>query len=197
MKGNGHFWPAYVDMMTVLLLVYLLISMIFQVLLIVAQQNVGIKLSEQRQVEIRSISQELRPNELRMILDSNQNYLGSKNQKELISWLEKNKEVIEQNGVTIYAAAKEGKQMGVSLTLQYDRCLEVLRVMQQHGVSTKKATINNSSVNIFQEDFAAVYIKQPATSSVRKPDVISSSNLNEAQIPSVNVESTPAAAGGL
>ena len=58
MKGNGHFWPAYVDMMTVLLLVYLLISMIFQVLLIVAQQNVGIKLSEQRQVEIRSISQE-------------------------------------------------------------------------------------------------------------------------------------------
>ncbi len=197
MKGNGHFWPAYVDMMTVLLLVYLLISMIFQVLLIVAQQNVGIKLSEQRQVEIRSISQELRPNELRMILDSNQNYLGSKNQKELISWLEKNKEAIEQNGVTIYAAAKEGKQMGVSLTLQYDRCLEVLRVMQQHGVSTKKATINNSSVNIFQEDFAAVYIKQPATSSVRKPDVISSSNLNEAQIPSVNVESTPAAAGGL
>ena len=121
MKGNGHFWPAYVDMMTVLLLVYLLISMIFQVLLIVAQQNVGIKLSEQRQVEIRSISQELRPNELRMILDSNQNYLGSKNQKELISWLEKNKEVIEQNGVTIYAAAKEGKQMGVSLTLHYDR----------------------------------------------------------------------------
>ena len=197
MKGNGHFWPAYVDMMTVLLLVYLLISMIFQVLLIVAQQNVGIKLSEQRQVEIRSISQELRPNELRMILDSNQNYLGSKNQKELISWLEKNKEAIEQNGVTIYAAAKEGKQMGVSLTLQYDRCLEVLRVMQQHGVSTKKATINNSSVNIFQEDFAAVYIKQPATSSVRKPDVISSSNLNEAQIPSVNVESTPVAAGGL
>lgn len=197
MKGNGHFWPAYVDMMTVLLLVYLLISMIFQVLLIVAQQNVGIKLSEQRQVEIRSISQELRPNELRMILDANQNYLGSKNQKELISWLEKNKEVIEQNGVTIYAAAKEGKQMGVSLTLQYDRCLEVLRVMQQHGVSTKKAMINNSSVNIFQEDFAAVYIKQPATSSVRKPDVISSSNLNEAQIPSVNVESTPAAAGGL
>lgn len=197
MKGNGHFWPAYVDMMTVLLLVYLLISMIFQVLLIVAQQNVGIKLSEQRQVEIRSVSQALRPNELRMVLDSNQNYLGSKNQKELINWLENNKEAIEQNGVTIYAAAKEGKQMGVSLTLQYDRCLEVLRIMQQHGISTKKATINNSSVNIFQEDFAAVYIKQPATSSVRKPDVISSSSLSDTQIPSVDVENTPVAAGGL
>ncbi|WP_159564429.1 hypothetical protein [Budvicia diplopodorum] len=164
MKGNGHFWPAYVDMMTVLLLVYLLISMIFQVLLIVAQQNVGIKLSEQRQVEIRSISPSPRPGELRMALDVNQNYLGDANQKALISWLEKNRQDIELNGAIVYAAATEGKQMGVSLTLQYDRCLEVLRVMQQNNISTEKVTVNNATVNVFQEDIAAVYVKEPEAS---------------------------------
>ena len=88
MKSNGHFWPAYVDMMTVLLLVYLLISMIFQVLLIVAQQNVGVKLSQQRQVEIRAVGQNSLGSELRLALDINQNYLGAKNQQALVKWLD-------------------------------------------------------------------------------------------------------------
>ncbi|VEJ54442.1 hypothetical protein [Pragia fontium] len=174
MKGNGHFWPAYVDMMTVLLLVYLLISMIFQVLLIVAQQNVGVKLSAQQQVEIHAVPQGSKLNELRMMLDVNQNYLGSKNKKELISWLEKYKDDIEKNGVVIYAASKEGKQIGVNLTLQYDRCLEVLRTMQQYEISTQKVTINNSSVNIFPEDFAAIYLKSPSDVPVKNDEMSTS-----------------------
>lgn len=197
MKGNGHFWPAYVDMMTVLLLVYLLISMIFQVLLIVAQQNVGIKLSEQRQVEIRSVSQESKQNELRMILDSNQNYLGSKNQQALISWLEKNREEITKNGAIIYAAAQEGRQMGVSLTLQYDRCLEVLRIIQQHGIANDKVTINNSTVNIYQEDFAAIYIKPPVNEQVITRGETTTPQVNNSSSAQGQPDQQPVAAGGL
>ncbi len=196
MKSNGHFWPAYVDMMTVLLLVYLLISMIFQVLLIVAQQNVGVKLSQQRQVEIRAVGQDSQVNELRLALDINQNYLGTKNQQALVKWLDAHRDSINKNGVVIYAAVQNDTQVGVNLTLQYDRCLEVLRIMQQHEVSTAKVTINNSSVNVSQDEFVAIYVKNPSISAGKVDNNVGNQGLNDAQIPSHAVDGQLAPAGG-
>ncbi|GKX57496.1 hypothetical protein SOASR030_36080 [Leminorella grimontii] len=196
MKSNGHFWPAYVDMMTVLLLVYLLISMIFQVLLIVAQQNVGVKLSQQRQVEIRAVGQDPLANELRLALDTNQNYLGTKNQQELVKWLEAHRDGISKNGAVIYAAVQNDTQVGVNLTVQYDRSLEVLRIMQQHDIPTARVTINNSSVNVAKDEFVAIYVKNPSISAGKVDNSVGNEDLNDAQIPSHSVNSAPAAAGG-
>lgn len=196
MKSNGHFWPAYVDMMTVLLLVYLLISMIFQVLLIVAQQNVGVKLSQQRQVEIRSVGLDPQANELRLALDTNQNYLGVKNQQELVKWLEAHRDGISKNGAVIYAAVQNDTQVGVNLTVQYDRCLEVLRLMQQHDVSTAKVTINNASVNVSKDDFVAIYVKAPKVSAGKVDNSVGNEALSDAQIPIHSVSDAPAPEGG-
>ena len=84
----------------------------------------------------------------------------------------------------------------MNLTLQYDRCLEVLRIMQQHGVSTARVTINNSSVNVSQDEFVAIYVKSPSISAGKVDNNVENQGWNEAQIPSHAVGSEPAPAGG-
>lgn len=167
-KGNDHFWPAYVDMMTVLLLVYILISMVFQVLMVLAKQNEGIKLNEQQTyLQIHHISSESQypeSKELRLPLKTNQNHLGNENESKLVNWIKLHREAIKANGVTIFSANELGEdqdiQTGISISLQYDRGLDTLRIFQEEDLPIN-VRFNNSIINISDKDFVAIRIKDP------------------------------------
>lgn len=167
-KKNDHFWPAYVDMMTVLLLVYILISMVFQVLLVLAKQNEGVKINEQQTYlqihHISSVSQYPESKELRLPLKANQNHLGAENETKLINWINLHRERIKTDGVTIFSANELGEdqdvQTGISIGLQYDRGLDALRIFQGEGVPIN-VRFNNAIINISDKDFVAIRIKDP------------------------------------
>ena len=38
-KSSGHFWPAYVDLMTVLLMVFMLLTLLFQMVASIARMQ--------------------------------------------------------------------------------------------------------------------------------------------------------------
>ena len=162
MKSNSHFWPAYVDMMTVLLLVYLLVTLIFQILLIIAQQNAGVKLRERNQVVTvhYKINENVDPNELRLAFDNNKNpnYLDSKNQEKLLEWFEIHKDEIEQKGAVVFSTTISSKdeQTGNDLKLQFERNMHLLGLIQDK-VSLGKIKIENASVN--KSDVAFVSIR--------------------------------------
>lgn len=162
MKSNSHFWPAYVDMMTVLLLVYLLVTLIFQILLIIAQQNAGVKLRERNQVVTvhYKINENVDPNELRLAFDNNKNpnYLDSKNQEKLLEWFEIHKDEIEQKGAVVFSTTISSKdeQTGNDLKLQFERNMHLLGLIQ-NKVSLGKIKIENASVN--KSDVAFVSIR--------------------------------------
>lgn len=68
-KGENHIWPAYVDMMTVLLLVYVLVSLLFAMMI---QQTEASKYQEKLDYLMS-----LTPSEREVALQSEQNaYLG-------------------------------------------------------------------------------------------------------------------------
>lgn len=162
MKSNSHFWPAYVDMMTVLLLVYLLVTLIFQILLIIAQQNAGVKLRDRNQVVTvhYKIDENVDPNELRLAFDNNKNanYLDSKNEEKLSEWMEIHKNEIEQNGAVVFSTTISSKdeQTGNDLKLQFERNMHLLGLIQDK-VSLGKIKIENASVN--KSDVAFVSIR--------------------------------------
>lgn len=162
MKSNSHFWPAYVDMMTVLLLVYLLVTLIFQILLIIAQQNAGVKLRDRNQVVTvhYKIDENVDPNELRLAFDNNKNanYLDSKNEEKLSEWMEIHKDEIEQKGAVVFSTTISSKdeQTGNDLKLQFERNMHLLGLIQDK-VSLGKIKIENASVN--KSDVAFVSIR--------------------------------------
>lgn len=161
MKSNSHFWPAYVDMMTVLLLVYLLVTLIFQILLIIAQQNAGVKLRDRNQVATvhYKIDENVEPNELRLAFDINKNpnYLDSKNREKLFEWMEIHKDEIEQKGAVVFSTtSSKDEQTGNDIDLQFKRILGLLGLVQEK-VSLGKVKWENSSVN--RSDIAFVSIR--------------------------------------
>lgn len=162
MKSNSHFWPAYVDMMTVLLLVYLLITLLFQILMIIAQQNVGIKLRERNQLvtNVYKYDQGVNPNELRLDFQGpkNRNFLTEANKEKLIQWIDANKDQIEEKGAVIFATSSDDAQVGFSLSLQYQRSLEVFSILQSRKVSVQKVKIENASVNRSDIGFVSIRI---------------------------------------
>lgn len=174
MKSNAHFWPAYVDMMTVLLLVYLLITLLFQILMVIAQQNVGIKLRERNQVTTQyfKYAEPVYDEELRLSFQRNQNYLTTKNKDDLIQWAKTHKDAIESQGAEIYATASgEGEtQVGTALSLQYDRSLALFSILQSEGISVQKVKVNNASVNKSDQDFVSIRILEKSTV---KPSAVS------------------------
>lgn len=171
MKSNSHFWPAYVDMMTVLLLVYLLITLLFQILMIIAQQNVGIKLRERNQVATQFFvyNEPFYRDELRLEFLRNQNYLTAKNKEELVNWIKLHKDQIEDKGAVIFATSSDDAQMGVSLSLQYDRSLSVFSILQIEGISIQKVKIENSSVNKSDIGFVSIHIRENSTDIKTEP----------------------------
>lgn len=161
MKSNSHFWPAYVDMMTVLLLVYLLVTLIFQILLIIAQQNAGVKLRDRNQVATvhYKIDENVEPNELRLAFDINKNpnYLDSKNREKLFEWIEIHKDEIEQKGAVVFSTtSSKDEQTGNDIELQFERILGLWKLVQEK-VSLGKVKLENSSVN--RSDIAFVSIR--------------------------------------
>lgn len=188
MKSNSHFWPAYVDMMTVLLLVYLLVTLIFQILLIIAQQNAGVKLRERNQVVTvhYKINENVDPNELRLAFDNNKNpnYLDSKNQEKLLEWFEIHKDEIEQKGAVVFSTTISSKdeQTGNDLKLQFERNMHLLGLIQ-NKVSLGKIKIENASVNKSDVAFVSIRIMKEGelqeNQNSAKSNESQSSTLNE------------------
>lgn len=187
MKSNSHFWPAYVDMMTVLLLVYLLVTLIFQILLIIAQQNAGVKLRDRNQVVTvhYKIDENVDPNELRLAFDNNKNanYLDSKNEEKLSEWMEIHKNEIEQNGAVVFSTTISSKdeQTGNDLKLQFERNMHLLGLIQDK-VSLGKIKIENASVNKSDVAFVSIRIlkkgelQEDQNSTKAKESELSTSN---------------------
>ncbi|WP_025140717.1 hypothetical protein [Achromobacter sp. DH1f] len=140
-KSSGHFWPAYVDLMTVLLMVFLLLTLLFQMVASIARMQEGLKVSVAASMASKTA---VRPGGLTLTFATADAPLQAGQTNEARAWLQANLAGIAESGLSISARipAAEG-DVSRRLSTQFARVLQIKQVATELQVDEHKLFIAN------------------------------------------------------
>ncbi|RBL85139.1 hypothetical protein DDE05_19145 [Streptomyces cavourensis] len=140
-KSSGHFWPAYVDLMTVLLMVFMLLTLLFQMVASIARMQEGLKVTTAASMDKAADAHQ---GALTLTFANPEAPLQDGQKKEVQAWLHANLEGIATSGLTISAhIPAEGGEVGRRLSSQFSRTLEIKRIAAELQVDEHKLFIVN------------------------------------------------------
>lgn len=149
-KGGGSFWPAYVDLMTVLLMVFVLLTLLFQTLAALARMKQGVMLNQSTSMVSEAVAPESGALELRfergVPLDATQ-------VAKVSTWLGLNRKAVEQQGYTLLALSPiEEQGTGGRMMGQFERVLEVKRIAAGLGLDDRLTIVNRVQSDVEAEE---------------------------------------------
>lgn len=155
--SKNHIWPAYVDMMTVLLMVYLLLSMIFQMLAALAgppttnetTNTVALvdRLTPQRGDFVTSVGRD-------------ENFLQPAARASVRDWLSLHAQEIRQHGLQVYSlTVATDAPLGVQLRLQYERSLRVVAIADELAIPRDTIELRNPVPDEGTQDVIVLRLK--------------------------------------
>jgi len=152
---SNHIWPAYVDMMTVLLMVYMLLSMIFQVLAAMATPSSGTPdappVSNATSAEVVSVHGATMDDSLTQLptdfvarVGQEENFLQPAERAATRAWLSRNEQAIRERGVLVFSlTGTAGAPLGVRLRMQFERSLMVVSIADELKIPRDKIELRN------------------------------------------------------
>jgi hypothetical protein len=153
---SNHIWPAYVDMMTVLLMVYMLLSMIFQVLAAMSTESSGTPnapavsnatsgeavASAHRTTMDDSLTQ--RPTDFVASVGQDENFLQPAERAATRAWISRNAQAIRERGVLVFSlTGTADAPLGVRLRMQFERSLMVVSIADELKIPRDKIELRN------------------------------------------------------
>lgn len=159
--SKNHTWPAYVDMMTVLLMVYILLSMIFQIIAALAPPPDSVPMpapvSETSAVEASDvvIDQGLQTyspqgGDFVVHLQPGENFVRGAAAEQVRDWLRKNRVRVKARGMIVFAlSSQQNVPLGVRIRLQYDRAIGAVKLAEDEGISSnvvERHSVDSSDV---------------------------------------------------
>lgn len=141
-KSSGHFWPAYVDLMTVLLMVFILLTLLFQLVAAIARMEEGLKVTEASSLQAQS--PEDKPGALVLNFAADEVRADPAQVGKIHSWFRANAQTIKQQGYTLSAviSAKEA-DTGKKLSLQFSRLLEIKKQADEMEIDQSQLQVVN------------------------------------------------------
>lgn len=140
-KSSGHFWPAYVDLMTVLLMVFMLLTLLFQMVASIARMQEGVKVTTAAPMASLVVA---RPGSLTLTFVTADEPLQTSQRNEIRAWLQTNLTGITTSGLTISARipVAEG-EISRRLSTQFARVLQIKQLAADLQVDEHKLFITN------------------------------------------------------
>lgn len=145
-KSSGHFWPAYVDMMTVLLMVFLLLTLLFQVVAGIARMQEGLKLKVAATLSnpVAASSSD----DLVLRFTTPGDAMTTDDEAKVLAWLGHHAEACAKNGCAVWAISGSGDaDVGKKLSVQYSRLLRI----RQMAADAKYGVDNLEVINRIDE----------------------------------------------
>lgn len=150
--SKNHIWPAYVDMMTVLLMVYLLLSMIFQVLAALAGPPVdSAPVASPSESSSPAGAVELtdkltrQPDDFVAGVGREENFLQPAARAAVRDWMSRHAQEIRQRGLLVFSlTGATDAPLGIRMRLQYDRSLVVVAIADELRIPRDKIELRNS-----------------------------------------------------
>lgn len=152
---SNHIWPAYVDMMTVLLMVYMLLSMIFQVLAALASPTSGAAESKLTTSATEAVtaahpaadmddSLVQQPNDFVATVKSDENFLQPPERAAVRAWMSRNAQAIGERGFLVFSmTGTADAPLGVRLRMQFERSLMVVSIADELKIPRDKIELRN------------------------------------------------------
>jgi hypothetical protein len=153
---SNHIWPAYVDMMTVLLMVYMLLSMIFQVLAAMATPSSGTPdappVSNATSAEAMAVTHQatmddsLTPQATDFVakVGKDENFLQPAERAATRAWISQNAAAIRARGVLVFSlTGTSDVPLGVRLRMQFERSLMVVSIADELKIPRDKIELRN------------------------------------------------------
>lgn len=154
-KTSGHFWPAYVDLMTVLLMVFLLLTMLFQVVAGAARMQEGLKVSQAASIQAAKATEQ--KNTLQLSFASIEAPLSASDIAKVNAWFRENADDIKVHGCTLRAVVTaEQSEVGRRLSSQFGRLLEIKKLATELGIDQQKFQIVNRLDNATEAMHGAI-----------------------------------------
>lgn len=140
-SGSSHFWPAYVDLMTVLLMVFMLLTLLFQMVASVARMNEGMQLNA---AGVMDVAMPVDSGGLRLTFGNTDSPLLDAQKDEVRAWLENNLARITASGLSISARIPQaGDDVGRRLSSQFARILELKQLAVELNIDAASLRIFN------------------------------------------------------
>ncbi|MGA7817715.1 hypothetical protein [Caballeronia sp.] len=153
---SNHIWPAYVDMMTVLLMVYMLLSMIFQVLAALATPSSGTPdappVSNATSAEPTSVSHAAvmddsltqLPTDFVASVGRDENFLQPAQRAATRAWMSRNEQAIRARGFLVFSLTGTAEApLGVRLRMQFERSLMVVSIADELKIPRDRIELRN------------------------------------------------------
>jgi|GEM_PF-1981693 len=149
-KGGGSFWPAYVDLMTVLLMVFVLLTLLFQTLAALARMKQGVMLNQSTSMASAHVAADSAALELRfergVPLDAAQ-------MAKVSTWLGLHRKAIAEQGYTLLALSPTEEQgTGGRLMGQFERVLEIKRIAAGLDLDDRLTIVNRVQSDVQAEE---------------------------------------------
>ena len=140
-KASGHFWPAYVDMMTVLLMVFMLLALLFQMVASIARMQEGLQVKTATSMDNAAPQGQ---GGLTLTFANAEAPLQDSQKKDIQAWLRANLDGIAASGLTVSARipAADG-DVGRRLSSQFARTLEIKQITTALQIDEHKLYIVN------------------------------------------------------
>lgn len=140
-KSSGHFWPAYVDLMTVLLMVFMLLTLLFQMVASIARMQEGLKVTTAASMDNAAAQ---RQDALMLVFANAEAPLQASQKKDVQAWLRANLDGIAASGLTISAhIPADGGEVGRRLSSQFSRALEIKQLASELQIDEHSLSIVN------------------------------------------------------
>lgn len=151
--SKNHIWPAYVDMMTVLLMVYMLLSMIFQVLAALATPSDGPPTptdTSRPQASVATNPADMddtvmqQPNDFVASVSHDENFLQPATRATVRDWMSRNAQAIRERGFLAFSlTGSDDAPLGVRLRMQFERSLAVVAIADELKIPRDKIELRN------------------------------------------------------
>lgn len=149
-KGGGSFWPAYVDLMTVLLMVFVLLTLLFQTLAALARMKQGVMLNQSTSMASEALAADA--GALKLTFDRGTPFTAAQ-LGQVSAWLGLNRKAIEQQGYTLLALSPTEEQgAGGRMMGQFERVLEVKRIAADRDLDDKLTIVNRVQPDVRAEE---------------------------------------------
>lgn len=141
-KSSGHFWPAYVDLMTVLLMVFILLTLLFQMVAAIARMEEGLKVTQASSLQAQLLTE--KPGALLLKFTADEIRADTADVGKVQSWFRANTEAIKQQGYTLSAVVSADQaDTGKKLSLQFSRLLEIKKQADELGIDQSQLQVVN------------------------------------------------------
>lgn len=140
-KSSGHFWPAYVDLMTVLLMVFLLLTLLFQMVASIARMQEGQQLKMAATLDAAATTHS---GGLLLTFANTDSPLLESQKKEVHNWILSHLDTVTTLGLSISARIPQSDDdVGRRLSSQFARVLEIKKLAAELEIDEPKLYIVN------------------------------------------------------